>query len=114
MNQDEAELIIETCLQAVSEQYVMPLTLALGTLTAAACRDREASDAIAAALLRQAESCPPDVAGRALLQSLAAIAGAPDAPAPGDVAAELRRSLRLIPGGRRNPAPGDGTGGIDK
>lgn len=105
MKSDEAELIIEACLRAVSEQYVMPLALALGTLTAAVCRDREMAAAVADVLRKQAESCPPDVAGRALLLSLAGLAAQPDGAAQGDVESALRKSLRLIPGGRDSQNP---------
>lgn len=102
MQREEAEVVIETCLEAVNEQFVLPLMLALGTLTAAACRDRETGSQIAAALRRQAASCPPDVAGRTLLESLAQLADGPASPDPAAAADALRRALRLIPGGRRD------------
>ena len=109
MNQKEAEAIIEVCLGAVNEQYVMPLMLALGTLTATmVCRDPDAAPAIAATLRDQAESCPPDVAGRVLLQSLALLAETPRTQPTEDLRAELRASLRLIQGGKRGPEPEGG------
>ncbi len=100
------EVIIEGCLEAVHEQYVLPLTLALGTLTAAACRDPDSARQIADALRQQAESCPPDVAGRTLLTALAGLADGPRPLEPDAVQDALRRSLRLIPGGRQAPEPG--------
>lgn len=100
MDIKEVEALITTCLEAVSEQYVLPLTLALGTLTAVVCRDRETADAVAAALLKQAESCPADVAGRTLLQALAGLAAGTTSPSPDDVRNALRKSLKLIPGGK--------------
>ena len=100
MDKEEAEAIIETCLEAVYEQYVLPLALALGTLTEVACRDRGHAAEIASALRQQAESCPSDVAGRVLLQSLAGLAAGPVIPASGDVQDALRKSLRLVPGGK--------------
>ena len=102
MERGLAEAIIETCLEAVHEQYVLPLMLALGTLTAAACRDRESARQIAEALRSQADSCPPEVAGRQLLQLLAELAGEPMPPDPSAVRDALRSQLRLIPGGRKD------------
>lgn len=102
MEREEAEVLIETCLEAVHEQYVLPLTLALGTLTAAACRDPDSARQIAAALHQQAQTCPPDVAGRVLLQGLAELAGGPLPPDSDAVQDALRSRLRLIPGGRQD------------
>ena len=103
MDAEKAEAIIETCLEAVFEQYVVPLTLALGTLTATACRDLRLADEIAVALRQQAASCPPDVAGRTLLEALAALASGPAPSGPAAAAAALRKSLRLIHGGKKEP-----------
>ncbi len=100
MEREEAEAIIETCLEAVHEQYVLPLTLALGTLTVAACREPDSARQVAASLREQAESCPPDVAGRLLLQGLAELAGGPQPTEPAAVRDAVRKTLRLIPGGR--------------
>lgn len=102
MNREEFEAIIEACLEAVHEQYAMPLTLALGTLTAVACRDPEVAKAVAATLRQQAASCPPDVAGRTLLEALAALASGPAPADPAAAAAALRTALRLIPGGKKD------------
>ena len=90
------EIIIKGCLEAVSEQYVMPMMLALGTLTAAVCRSPEAAAEVAEALRQQAASCPPDVAGRKLLEALAELADGPGAPDPGAVQSALRGHLRLV------------------
>lgn len=106
MNREEAEVIIETCLEAVHEQYVVPLTLALGALIVVACRDPDAAQQVAATLRKQAESCPPDVAGRLLLQRLAALADGPRPTDPAAAQAAVRKALRLIPGGRTDAGPG--------
>lgn len=98
------EIIIKGCLEAVSEQYVMPMMLALGTLTAAACRNPEAAAEVAAALRQQAASCPPDVAGRTLLEALAGLAAGPASPDPSAVQFALRRHLRLV---QDQPGQGD-------
>jgi hypothetical protein len=103
MDRRKSEAIIEVCLEAVFEQYVLPLTLALGTLTATACRDRRMAEEISVALRQQAASCPPDVAGRTLLEALAALASEPVPSDPAAAAAALRKSLRLIQGGKREP-----------
>lgn len=92
------QIIIKGCLEAVHEQYVMPLTLAMGTLTAAVCRNPETAVEVAAALRQQAESCPNDVAGRTLLEALAGLAGGPVATDPAAVQSALRSHLRLIQG----------------
>ena len=68
--------------------------------SAACLRLVQTAAAVAQALHQQAESCPPDVAGRMLLRSLAELAGGPQPPDPGAVRDALRSSLRLIPGGR--------------
>lgn len=105
MNRQEAETIIKVCLDAVNEQYVIPLMLGLGTLTATlACRDPDAAPAIAASLREQAESCPPDVAGRVLLQALAQLADAPGTPR---TPKEMRAILRLVQGGKPEPTHAD-------
>lgn len=102
IEREEAEAIIESCLGAVYEQHVLPLTMALGVLTAVACREQDSARQIAAALHRHAESCPPDVAGRVLLQSLAGLADGPLPPEPAAVQDALRSQLRLIRGGRQD------------
>jgi tRNA threonylcarbamoyladenosine modification (KEOPS) complex Pcc1 subunit len=95
---EEFEAILETVLQAVSEQYILPLTMALGTLTAEICHDPETAEAVADALHSQAKSCPEDVAGRAILLSLARLAAEPDASDLADVKNLVRSRLRLIHG----------------
>jgi hypothetical protein len=107
MNSDEAQVVLEVCLQAVSEQYVEPLMLALGTLTTAVCHAPEMAAAVAAALQRQADSCPADVSGRILLQSLARLADGTAPLDPADIQAALRTSLRLLQGGKDKPLPQD-------
>lgn len=103
MNAKEAEIIVEVCLKAVNEQYILPLMQAVGVLTAAVCRDPAAAEAVAAAMQSQADSCPPDVSGRILLQVLAQLAAAPVPPDPASAQEVLRTSLRLIQGGKPVP-----------
>ncbi len=100
MDIEEVEAIIETCLEAVHEQYVLPLTLALRTLTIAVCSNPEIAPVVAEALRKNADSCPSDVAGRILLQVLAKSAAGPDGVGPDDVQDAVRKSLRLIRGGK--------------
>ena len=91
------------CLEAVSEQYIQPLTMALGTLTALACQDRTTAEAVSSTLREQAESCPSDVAGRIILLKLSELAAGPVSPDPGATSEALRNALRLIHGGKPNP-----------
>ena len=93
MNADEASVIVDVCLRAVREQYVMPLTLALGTLTAVACRDPAQAQVMSAVLQQQAESCPDDAHGKWILQLLAEQAARPAPVDPAAVVAELRTLL---------------------
>lgn len=102
MNREEFEVALEITLQAVSEQYVIPLALALGTLTSALCQDPKTASAVADTLRTQAESCPPDVAGRALLQALAELASEPSPSGPAHVQNVIRSHLTLIRGGKRD------------
>jgi len=105
MERLEAEALIAVCLDAVSEQFVLPLALALGTLVAATRRDPVLAQEVAAALHQQASSCAPDVAGRAPLQLLAELADGSRATDADAIRNALRKSLRLIPGGKP-PASG--------
>lgn len=94
-------------MRTVSEQYILPLLLALGTLTAAICnRNEELSRSISDILRSQAESCRPndDVTqgGWVLLEVLANIATAPTPSAPADLEEVVRNSLRLIKGGKKD------------
>jgi len=86
-----SEALIETCLEAVSEQCIIPLVMALGTLTEVICQDPEMADMVAKKFAKQAESIPGDVAGKAFLKVL------------GDIAArkvseqtDLHNQLRLV------------------
>jgi hypothetical protein len=103
MNAKEAEIVIGVCLKAVNEQYIMPMMLALGTLTAAVCRDPVMAEAVSEILREQADSCPEDVSGRILLKALSELAAAPVPPDPVSVQDALRASLRLIQGGKTPP-----------
>ena len=89
-------ILVKGCLEAVSEQYVLPLMLALGTLTAAVCRDPKMAEEVADALRRQAASCPPDVAGGKLLEALAGLAAGPLPPGPDGLEGVVRKHLRLV------------------
>lgn len=94
MNAQEGSAVVEACLDAVFEQYVNPLLLALGVLTAVISREPEMKKQIADTFGGLAESCPDDVAGRTFLEALADLARGPDA-----MRDAVRKALRLIPGG---------------
>ena len=101
MNDDRLkfEAALEVTLEAVREQEVLPLLLALGSIAAAYTRNSTAQE-LAASLRAQAQSCPPDVRGRVYLQALADMLEAPSAD-PQALARTFARNgpgLRLVSG----------------
>lgn len=76
IEREEFEQMLAVTLNAVNEQYILPLSLALATLTAAIARnpDSDLSKQVSEALYQQAASTPVDVAGRQMLISLAELA----------------------------------------
>lgn len=74
MTREEFETVLSTILNAVQQQLITPMVLALGTLTVAATRDPIEAEWISSTLYSQAENCPPDLAGRAILLALAQLA----------------------------------------
>ena len=101
MDPVNVEAIVEKALEAVHAHYVLPLSLALGTLTAVASLDPKVAPEVARLLRSQADSCPEWVRGRVMLQGLAELAGA-TTPAD-DPSGTLRARLRLIRGGPDKP-----------
>ena len=97
MKTEEAEALIETTANAVCEQYILPLVLALGTLTTAVCREPELGHAVSSILRDQYESCPENIAGRIFLKQLSFLA---DPDTPDEQKNELRTFLRLLQGGK--------------
>jgi hypothetical protein len=102
VDRQEFEVMLEFLLKAVTEQYIMPLTMAVGTLAAAiAARDEELGKAIGERLKEQAESCRrSDAAGWFFLLGLAGIVSDPQPTDPSSVEKAVRTSLRLIHGGK--------------
>lgn len=108
----EIEAILDACADLVSEQFIIPLLLAMGTLTTAIAMDSPTKgEAMAQALKRQAQDCPD--AARAMLLSLAGLAAPDSSPTPPTSPKDaVRTALRLIQGGNRGGAgsgPGVGT-----
>lgn len=99
MEREEFEVLLEVVLQAVNEQYVMPMATALiSVVDAMRVTSPQAVALLAVQFERLARECPEDVAGRGLLALLAeraARAPTDDSPAPSGT--DLRRRLRLVP-----------------
>lgn len=70
LTQEECEAIIESTLDAVHEQLLLPLLMALGTLTVELTKHPVQKEAISASLREQRDSCPADVSGRVYLDAL--------------------------------------------
>ena len=92
----EAGVLIEMCLEEVKKQYILPLSLALGTLTVAVCHDKDIASAVAGILRDQADSCPL-VPGKIILEGLAHLAADSDVADPAAVQKQLHSFLRLVP-----------------
>jgi len=108
----EAEAMIETALKAVQKQYVIPLALALETLTRVLCvRNPDLSVTISDILKNQAGNCREnDAAGFVFLEYLAERAASPEKSLPGDGDIPLRTSLWVVDGGEgKNPDKGKGS-----
>lgn len=100
MTQEEFELVLEHIAKAIREQYVDPIAVALCVVTSAICHGKDRAW-IQRELQRQIATCPPDIAGRAILELLAHQASLPKPPSPAAVRKAVRTSLRLIPGGKK-------------
>jgi len=98
MDREEFEIALPIILKAVNEQYLIPIMLALGTLTVAICHDPVIAKAIHPILLGQYESCPKDIPGRIYIKGLASLAN-PDE--PDAQKKDPHTFLKLIQGGGR-------------
>jgi len=96
MKREEFEVALPIILGAVNEQYILPIVLALGTLTVALCHDPEIGRAVSRILQEQYESCPDDVPGRIYLSGLASLADPDEQDARKK---DPSTFLRLVPGG---------------
>jgi hypothetical protein len=96
----EFEAALEITMNAVLEQYVQPLTHALGILTFAISHQMD-GEWLAEQLQGQAETCPTDVAGKGILYLLADMARLPGSTPPGDVCKRANISLKVLRGGKK-------------
>lgn len=96
----EFEAALEVTMNAVLEQYVQPLVHALGILTFAISHKQDGAW-LAEQLQGQADTCPPDVAGKGILYVLADMARLPDSTPPDDVRKRVNISLEVIRGGKK-------------
>jgi hypothetical protein len=103
LTKEEAAALIEVVVGELKNQYVLPLTFALATLTVAVChRDKELSEAVSEILKAQGEDCLKNkAAGGVLLKQLANVASELPASAE-DARNALRHSLRIVYGGKHN------------
>jgi len=102
IERSEAEALIATALEAVAEQRIFPLLLAIETLTRALCiREPDLAGTISSVLKSQAESCrQKDTAGYVFLEFLAERAADPASTLSPDPDSATRTFLRLIVGGK--------------
>ncbi len=82
IDQATAEAIIKTNLEAVQEQFITPLLLAMGTITLALSTNQELGQWVGKTLRMQVSTIPDDVAGKLLLQVLARAADGKDKMSP--------------------------------
>lgn len=96
MDRQEFEVALEVVMAAVKEQYILPLTLALGAMIEGfSTRERVL---MAEKLREQAKNChQADVAGGGLLDYLAEAALAPPPADPTYSEKAVRSVLRLVP-----------------
>lgn len=99
MEKEEFELVLEIVSNAIRDEYLMPMNAALCLLTTAVCHKKDRAW-LEKALRTQLETCPHDLAGRAVLEVLIEIASSPNAPDPGDAGKAASTFLKLIPGGK--------------
>lgn len=95
MERQEMEKLLEASVELVIEEYVMPLTQALGALTMVVSRDPQQARELSEALRAHAENCPREVAGRKLLEALAELADGRVQPGPDVPQSALQRLLWL-------------------
>lgn len=99
MNKEEFEVALKVTMDAVLEQYVQPLTIAMSLLTYAVSHKKD-GEWLVDQLKVQADSCPSDVAGKGILYALAEMASLPDSFPTEDVQKRVNNALRLIRGGK--------------
>lgn len=107
MEEQEIENLIEANIDLLNQQYIIPLTLALGAITTVISRDPSQGSELAGLLRTHASNCPEEVAGRKLLEALAELADGRIQHEPGVPRSALQQLLWLP---RKDARLSQGTG----